>query len=231
MAGANKTYLSKTLKDKLPQLISDSGINLDAKNKHNDKALKSLFEANNKMIADEVGALFDGIRDDLRTNYVRTEEYSKLATQYENDKVKWAKEKDDLLNQVDNIGQYSRRDNIKIVNVEYNDGEDVEKIVLDVAKDAGVNLTKEDISIAHRINTKDDETSNSERNSRSQPKKIPSIIARIVNRKKRNQLFEARKEIQKNSNATHKEAKIYDDVTPLRSRILYALRNKKRCIR
>ena len=184
--------MSKVLKEKLPQLFSEAGINLDGKNK-SDKALKSLFEANNKMIADEVGALFDGIRDDLRTNYVRTEEYSKLATQYENDKVKWAKEKDDLLNQVDNIGQYSRRDNIKIVNVEYSDGEDVEKIVLDVAKDAGVTLTKEDISIAHRINTKDDETSNSERNSHNQPKKIPSIIARIVNRKKRNQLFEARK--------------------------------------
>ena len=133
MAGANKTFLSKTLKDKLPQLISDSGINLDAKNKHNDKALKSLFEANNKMIADEVGALFDGIREELINNYVKIEEYNKLATQYENDKVKWAKEKDDLLNQVDNIGQYSRRDNIKIVNVEYNDGEDVENIVLDVA--------------------------------------------------------------------------------------------------
>ena len=97
---------------------------------------------------------------------------------------------------------------------------------MDVAKDAGIPLTKDDISIAHRINTKSDATSTSETNVRGQPKKIPSIIARITNRKKRNELFEARRNIQQNPNATYKDARLYEDVTPLRSRMLYALRNK-----
>ena len=133
-----------------------------------------------------------------------------------------------MANHLDNVAQYSRRDNIKIIGIDYNDGEDVENIVLDVAKDAGVPLTKEDISIAHRINTNSDATSTTDLNSRGKPKKVPSIVARIVNRKKRNQLFEARKKIQENPDATYRAAKIYDDVTPLRSRILYALRNKKK---
>ena len=72
---------------------------------------------------------------------------------------------------MDNIGQYTRRDNIKIFGIECKENENVEEIVLDVAKDAGVTLTKEDISIAHRIHTRDDTTSATEVNMHNKPKK------------------------------------------------------------
>ena len=96
-----------------------------------------------------------------------------------------------------------------------------------MAKDAGVTLTKDDISIAHRINTKDDTTNSNANNSRGGAKKIPSIIARIKSRKLRNKLFLARRTLHEHNTPTHTGARIYDDVTPLRSRILYALRNRK----
>ena len=125
----------------------------------------------------------------------KRKDYEKLCDQYNKETVKLNKANEDNANHLDNIAQYSRRDNIKIIGVEYNDKEDVENIVLDIAKDAGVPLTKDDISIAHRINTKSDATSTSERNAHGQPKKIPSIVARITNRKKQNELFKAREKI------------------------------------
>ena len=94
-------------------------------------------------------------------------------------------------------------------------------------KDAGLDIKKDDISIVHRINTKEDATNDNEANSCGKSKKIPSIIARIKSRKLRNEIFLARKTLHENSAPTHTGARIYDDVTPLRSRILYALRNRK----
>ena len=88
-------------------------------------------------------------------------------------------------------------------------------------------MTKDDISIAHRINTQDDTRNSSVNNSRGGQKKIPSIIARIKSRKLRNKLFLAKKTLRENQSPTHTGAQIYDDVTPLRSRILMALKHRK----
>ena len=236
MAGltVNKDHLMAAFDKELPEIFAQAGVNTKKPGRGgNDEFitgfnLKAFFESYNKMIADKVGTLFDGINSHIDSDYVKRKDYDKLCDQYNKETVKLNKANEDNANNLDNIAQYSRRDNIKIIGVEYNDEEDVEKIVLDIAKDAGVPLTKEDISIAHRINTKSDATSTSERNAHGQPKKIPSIVARITNRKKRNELFKARKNIQENPDAKYKDAKIYDDVTPLRSRMLFALRNKKK---
>ena len=149
--------------------------------------------------------------------------FYKLNYQFVAAQKRW----EDTANQLDNVAQYSRRDNIKIIGIEPKTDEDVEQIVIDVVKDAGLDIKKDDISIAHRINTKGDSTNDNEANSRGKSKKIPSIIARIKSHKLRNEIFLARKTLHENSAATHTGARIYDDVTPLRSRILYALRNRK----
>ena len=81
----------------------------------------------------------------------------------------------------------------------------------------GVTLKEDDIDIVHRINTRDDVQDETN-------KKIPSIILRVKSRELRNEVFDSRKklrDIQK-----HHQVYINDHVTPLRSRIMYELRNR-----
>ena len=101
---------------------------------------------------------------------------------------------DDLRNQVDNIGQYSRRDNFKIVGVPEEDGEDLNKIVIDIVKHTGVDLKVEDIDITHRLNTRDDAVSDTT-NMRNTPKKIASIFCKVKHRSKQVEILGSKKYI------------------------------------
>ena len=200
----------------------------------NSNAKKATFIGYSKKLTEVFVDLLEGAINDVRRDYVPREEFTKLQNDFRklNDKFdaaqkRWDSQRDDMANQIDNAQQYSRRDNIKIIGIEPKTNEDVEQIVIDVVKDAGLDITKDDISIAHWINTKGDTTSNNEINSHGKPKKIPSIIARIKSRKLRNEIYKARTTLHRNSAPTHTGARIYDDVTPLRSRILFALRNRK----
>ena len=212
-----KANLSKNLKS----LIGDG------KEAVKKDAVKTWFLENNSKIAEELVALVKGAFQVFEKNYVSKDEFIELKNKHEAASKDWDTERQDLINQIDSVGQYSRRDNIKIIGIEPKSDEDVEKIVIDVARDAGVDITKDDISIAHRIHTKDDASSNSETNMHGKPKKIPSIIARIKSRNIRNKIFAGRKALHTHSNPTHTGARLYDDLTPLRSRILFSLRNKK----
>ena len=196
--------------------------------------LTNVMEGNNKRIAELFVELLDGSVQTIEQDYVKKNIYNelqdnhnKLQDEFDTAKKKWEQERQDLINQVDNIGQYSRRDNIKIIGVEQKDDENVEQIVIDIASDAGVSISKEDISIAHRINTVNDSSNPSVTNAHGGQKKVPSIIAKIKSRSVRNKIFLARKKLHENSTPTHTGAKIFDDITPLRSRIMYALRNRK----
>ena len=192
--------------------------------------LKATVNGNNEKIAEVFVDLVKRAIVEVKRDYVPREDFNKLQEMFNtlNDKFEAAQKRWEVCaNQLDNVAQYSRRDNIKIVGIEPKTDEDVEQIVIDVAKDAGIEIKKDDISIAHRINTRGDATNNNETNIRGKPKKIPSIIARIKSRKLRNEIFLARKTLHENTAPTHTGARIYDDVTPLRSRILYALRNRK----
>ena len=62
-------------------------------------------------------------------------------------------------NELDGLAQYTRRDNLRIEGVEYNEGEDVNAIILEIAEAMGLgedDLKEADISIGHRVgNIKD----------------------------------------------------------------------------
>ena len=131
-----------------------------------------------------------------------------------------------LRNQVDNASQYTRRDNIKIIGIPPTEDEDVNKIVIAVAKHNGVTLEEKDISIAHRINTKDDKEDPNDLNAQGRKKKIPSIICRLVNRTKKAEIIATKRQIKAKPGAPYPEAAIYEDVTPKIIRMLFALRNK-----
>ena len=84
-----------------------------------------------------------------------------------------------------------------------------------------VELKDEDISIKHRLHT-----------SNTEGGKPPAIILRLTRREKRATIYDNRKKsLNKNRHdreeVPYPDAMIFEDVTPLRSRILYHLRNKE----
>ena len=133
----------------------------------------------------------------------------------------------ELRYQLDASQQYSRRENLKIIGVEYKENEDVKKIVKDIAAHVGVPIEDKDISVAHRLNTSDDKEDPTETTESGKPKRIPSIIVKFVQRDVKTAIFNARSQNVKKAGSPHPNAAIYEDVTPLRSRIMYQLRNRK----
>ena len=127
---------------------------------------------------------------------------------------------------IDAQAQYNRSENIKIHSIEYTKGEDTNKIVKDVAKFCGVQINDVDISTSHRLMSKED--MDSQINPANRDKKMPPIIARVNRRDLKTQLLENKKTITTNVDcpANLKHALIYEDVTPLRSRIMYQLRHR-----
>ena len=114
----------------------------------------------------------------------------------------------------------------------YKKDEDVIKIVKDITKHTtGEDLHDNEISVAHRVMSKEDrERLDSVPFNDSTPvtsKNAPSIIAKFCKRNTKTKIFESRKQTAVNANCPYPNAEIYGDITPLRSRILYALRNKK----
>ena len=187
---------------------------------------KTMGKILHKYIEEMITLYEGGIQDAKEYSDVRNKPLYDRIEELEKANEKLAKDNDVLRNEIDNIGQYSRRDNIKIVGVPVETDEDLNQIVIDIVKHTGVDLKAEDIDITHRLNTKDDAVSNTN-NSRGLPKKIPSIFCKLRHRSKKAEIFVAKKNIrEKNATAPHKKAAIYEDVTPLRSRIMYALRNR-----
>lgn len=144
------------------------------------------------------------------------------------DKITTLEEKaNELRYQIDITGQQNRKDNLKIVGVPYTDGEDTTKVVKDLAEHIGVEVTDGDLSTAHRIHIKEDKEDNTQTTASGKPKRIPSVIAKWVRRDIKTKVFEHRRQITAKPGCKWPEAAIYEDVTPLRSRILYELRNRK----
>ena len=127
-----------------------------------------------------------------------------------------------LLFEMDAQSQYNRSDNIKIHNVKYSPHEDTNSIIKDLGKYAGVPIKDEDISITHRLVSKE------ELLKLTPSSKIPPIIAKFNRRDIKSKLLEARKNIMANTETpiNIKSAALYEDVTPLRSRIMYQLRQR-----
>ena len=124
----------------------------------------------------------------------------------------------DLRYQIDLTGQQNRKDNLKIIGVPQVENENVNQIVIDLANHIGVDIEESDISVAHRISTKDDKEDKTQNNISGKPKKVPSIIVKWVSRSVKNKIFEKRREITNKTGCPYPEAAIYEDVTPLRSK-------------
>ena len=102
----------------------------------------------------------------------------------------------------------------------------------DIAKHTtGEELQDSEISVAHRIMSKQDreklDNLPASASASVRPKNAPSIIVKFARRNTKSKVFESRKQTVAKPHCPYPKAEIYEDVTPLRSRILYALREKK----
>ena len=153
-----------------------------------------------------------------------------------NDKLK---EKDDTIanlkselrlhrNEQDALGNYNRRENLRIQGVEYSDGENNNEIVKEICKYAGREITDEDISTSHRNGSVTTASNTLPGMSTAASRKIPDIYVRFVRRDVKTEIFDKRKNLATNTScpAKYRNISIYEDVTPLRSRIMYELRQR-----
>ena len=128
--------------------------------------------------------------------------------------------------EMDALAQYTRSENFKILGVQYKKGENTNEIVKDIAKYAGVTLTDQDISVSHRLMSI--EKMDKEITPANRDKKIPAIIVRVDKRDVKTKMLQAKKNLALNPDCPEniKGATMYEDVTPLRSRMMFAPRNR-----
>lgn len=85
----------------------------------------------------------------------------------------------DLKTRLVHVEQYSRRMNLEFHKVKSSQNEDLVQITILIAEKLGVQLTEDDVDVAHRIPSR-------------AKKAVPSYIVRFSNRKKRDALLNAR---------------------------------------
>lgn len=108
----------------------------------------------------------------------------------------------------DRLQQYSRRESVRVWGLPQADDETkeaVEEKVMKVFKDAGVDIKKEDIAVAHRAGRKP------ARGSRP-------VLVKFVSRRTRNEIMTSKKNLKNKPN--YERVFINDDLTPLRARLL-----------
>ena len=117
--------------------------------------------------------------------------------------------------EVDRLEQYSRRDSFKVFGVpESGPQEDTSQMVVDLAKEIGVELRRDDISVSHRVYV-------SKKSSKPRP-----IIAKMVRREKKVEVMKAKKRLRELND--RKDIFIVEDLTQLRVKLVRELRKEPR---
>ena len=119
----------------------------------------------------------------------------------------------ELQQQSDSSSQYNRRDNFKITGVAVETDENLLDVVQSVTRHIGSEINEQDISDLHRLPAKEGS--------------IPGIIVRVNRRRVKHDILSKKKHLRSSPHPQYPGIGIYEDLTPLRSRMLYALRNRK----
>ena len=114
--------------------------------------------------------------------------------------------------QLDRMEQYTRRDNIRIKGVAYSTNENTNDIVINLAKDMGVELSSNDISTSHQLGATREVT------------KPSTIIVRFAKRDKKVELLKNKKKLR---SGVHFE----EDLTKLRRNMAYEIRKDSSTIK
>ena len=115
---------------------------------------------------------------------------------------------------MDRLEQYSRKENIRVHGIPEVPGENTSRILVELARDIGVEMSETDISVSHRLPGKARPNGNP-----GNPPRPRVIIAKFVRRDTKNTIMRNKKKLKELQN-TRKEVYIEDDLTPLRSRLI-----------
>lgn len=110
----------------------------------------------------------------------------------------------------DKLEQYSRRETLKIVGVKEEEGEDIEKKVLDIFKATGADVSADDLSTVHR---------SGDRKRKGRP-----VLVRFISRRKRKEVLQKKKTLK--DKKEHEGIFMFDDLTTLRARMLHYIKKK-----
>lgn len=102
-------------------------------------------------------------------------------------------------NNINNLEQYGRRDCLEIKGIAQNELENTDDIVVAVAKQTGVTITRDDINISHRLG----------KNLESSDKKHPKIIVKFISRKIRDSIYSNRAKLFKSNQSKSSINQIY----------------------
>ena len=126
------------------------------------------------------------------------------------------KENSDLKFDIDCASQYTRRENLKICGIPYVEGENLNQIAKDLYHHTtGETLDDKDISVAHRINSKQDQEDTTQTTPSGRTVKIPSIIVRYTVRDIKTAQLKTKKNIKDTPGYQYPTATVYEDVTPI----------------
>ena len=120
--------------------------------------------------------------------------------------------------QIDSSSQYNRRDNIKFTGIPQVEDENLVSIIQDVTKHIGREITEQDISDIHRLPNQNEANGGN--------RGASTIICRLNRRRVKYEVMDKKKHLRSYPHPVYSNLGIYEDLTPLRSRMLYALRNR-----
>lgn len=125
---------------------------------------------------------------------------------------------------IDAVEQYGRRQNLEFAGVPVVEGEDTNKLVIEIAKLIQVDVTPEQISTSHRLPAR-------RKRNEEEVETPPPIIARFVNRDIRNKIFSNRKltrnsDLETFSVKNTKNIFVNENLTKSRKRLLWEAKQK-----
>ena len=125
----------------------------------------------------------------------------------------------------DALEQYGRRNILRVSGIPESENEDTDEIILHLASDMGVPMSSSDIDRSHRVGKPEDKSRTGTRKSK---KSTRDIIVKFSTYNARRKLFQIRKELRTTENEDLKKIFINEDLTKLRSEILFEARNLRR---
>eukprot|EP00057_Strongylocentrotus_purpuratus_P010752 XP_011665226.1 PREDICTED: uncharacterized protein LOC105438737 [Strongylocentrotus purpuratus] len=121
-------------------------------------------------------------------------------------KVQASLQKHDV--RLDEMEQYSRRDNIVLRGVPEKEGENTNDVVIEVSASTGIKVVGADISTSHRIG-------------RPQPNRSRPIVARFVRRDLRTDILRNKRKLR---DSQHKDIMVSEHLAPGRAKLLHAVK-------
>ena len=116
---------------------------------------------------------------------------------------------------LDRLELYSRRESVRIYGIPESEGEDTNRLVIDLAADMGVTVKPEDISVSHRLPAG--------RGPRTKAANRPRpIIAKFVRRDMKSQVTRNKRKLREKEG--RRWVFIEDDLTPLRAKLVRELK-------